>query len=121
MSSFVQACHGNEKSDLLILNLLIASENKIGKREASPIVILTVNKPLVLSCVLLRFNCVTIPKKRNLIILLVAALIIAIVLSSFVYLNYQPSINGKQNVSLSIFPNELDNAHLYRPRSTFFR
>lgn len=51
---------------------------------------------------------VTRGKKRNLIILLAAALIIAIVLSSFVYLYYQSSINGKQSVSLSIFPNELE-------------
>ncbi len=50
----------------------------------------------------------TTPKKRNLIILLVASLIIAIVLSSFVYLNNQLFMNGKQNVSLSIFPNELE-------------
>ena len=46
-------------------------------------------------------------QKRNLIIVAVVILVIAIVLSSFVYLNYQHSINEKQNVSLSIFPNEL--------------
>ena len=46
--------------------------------------------------------------KRKVIIFAVIALIAAIILSSFVYLNYQPSINGKQNVSLSIFPNELE-------------
>jgi ABC-type nitrate/sulfonate/bicarbonate transport system substrate-binding protein len=47
-------------------------------------------------------------RRRSWLIIAVILLVIVTVLSSFAYLNYQPSINGKQNVAISIFPNELE-------------
>ncbi len=64
------------------------------------IIINTHNKLLVVSFSYLRFNCMTLSRKGNFIAMAVVILVVAIVLSSFVYLNFQ--IPSAKNVD-SIF------------------
>ena len=63
----------------------------------------------------------TLPKKRPLIIIAVTVLVVAIVLSSFVYLNSQKPYTGKvDSITIGLFPNEAsaliyvaDNQHYF--------
>jgi ABC-type nitrate/sulfonate/bicarbonate transport system substrate-binding protein len=70
----------------------------------------------------LRFNYLTLTRKRNLIAIAVIILVIAIVLSSFVYLSLQNSYSGQmENVSAGLFTSSAAPSLVYvAERQNFF-
>ena len=75
--------------------------------QLASIVINTVTNPLVVSSEFLRLNCMTFTKKRSLIVIATVVLVVAIVLSSFVYLNSQKPYTGNiESVTLGVYPSE---------------